>query len=306
MRTIIDKIDNCKKLNYVDSFDIACQCAKLLTSDRSEDQRNARRIAIHVLDNWEKICKDTYDLWLDIIESLGFYPYVEEKSNDYLSASLADKIRKKYYLSNFLNNTYLHKEQKKLSEFILSGKNVIASAPTSFGKSLLIEEIVATNKYKNIVIIQPTLALLDETRLKMQKYSEQYKIIVRTSQSFSESKGNLFLLTAERVMEYDPLPPIDFLIIDEFYKLSLRRIDERATTLNNAFLKIINNYNSKFYFLGPNIDNISEGFAEKYNAVFYKSDFSLVDCKVINLYNNIDWTAPEKKIENQKLKILFT
>jgi replicative superfamily II helicase len=43
-----------------------------------------------------------------------------------------------------------------------------ASAPTSFGKSLLIEEIVASKKYKNIIIIQPTLALLDETRKKFQ------------------------------------------------------------------------------------------------------------------------------------------
>ena len=43
-------------------------------------------------------------------------------------------------------------------------------------------------------------------------------------------------------MEYDPMPPIDLLVIDEFYKLSLRRIDERADTLNNAFLKIVGKF----------------------------------------------------------------
>ncbi|MGS4443454.1 DEAD/DEAH box helicase [Enterobacter roggenkampii] len=76
---------------------------------------------------------------------------------------------------------------------INSEKNVIASAPTSFGKSLLIEEIVASKKYKNIIIIQPTLALLDETRKKISKYSNDYKLIVRTSQAFcSEGKGNIF------------------------------------------------------------------------------------------------------------------
>lgn len=36
-------------------------------------------------------------------------------------------------------------------------------------------------------------------------------------------------------MEYESLPSIDLLVIDEFYKLSLKRIDERADTLNNAF-----------------------------------------------------------------------
>lgn len=92
--------------------------------------------------------------------------------------------------------------------------------------------------------------MLDETRLKLKKYADDYKIIVRTSQPYSEDKRNLFLLTAERVMEYEPLPQIDFLIIDEFYKLSLRRKDDQADTLNNAFLKVVNKFHPRFYFLG--------------------------------------------------------
>ena len=163
---------------------------------------------------------------------------------------------------------------------------------------------MASRKYKNIVIIQPTLALLDETRLKLKKYAEDYKIIVRTSQPYSKEKRNLFLLTAERVMEYEPLPHIDFLIIDEFYKLSLRRKDERADTLNNAFLKIVNRFHPKFYFLGPNIDGITDGFAEKYDAVFYKSDFSLVDCNVIDKSELIDWNKSDKQIDKEKIEIL--
>ena len=74
----------------------------------------------------------------------------------------------------------MHIKQKELSDLLKTDKNVVASAPTSFGKSLLIEEIVASHKYKNIIIIQPTLALLDETRIKLRKYSDNYKIIVRT------------------------------------------------------------------------------------------------------------------------------
>jgi len=282
MENILSKIDIAEQLNYSISFNIASHCARLLSTNDKNKQYEARRIVIHILDNWEKIDSKTYDMWSDIVEAVGFYPYLEK--NRLVITSLSDMIRKEYYSSNYIKKTYLHLEQKRLSEFIQSGKNVIASAPTSFGKSLLIEEVVASQKYKNIVIIQPTLALLDETRLKMLKYNSQYKIIVRTSQPFSIDKSNLFLLTAERVMEYENLPHIDFLIIDEFYKLSLKRSDERADALNNAFLKIVNTFKSKFYFLGPNIDRISEGFAEKYNAIFFKSDFSLVDCNVINVY----------------------
>ncbi|ELY2478151.1 DEAD/DEAH box helicase, partial [Cronobacter sakazakii] len=178
-----------------------------------------------------------------------------------------------------------HDEQKYLIDLINSEKNVIASAPTSFGKSLLIEEIVASKKYQNIIIIQPTLALLDETRKKISKYHNYYKLIVRTSQEFcSEGKGNIFLLTSERVNEYKDLPKIDYLIIDEFYKLSSKRDDERHQSLNNAFIKIFKNSTPKFYFLGPNIDGITPGFADKYNAVFYQSQYSLVRCNEFNIY----------------------
>ena len=36
--------------------------------------------------------------------------------------------------------------------------------------------------------------------------------------------------------------------------------------------------------LGPNIDDISPGFAAKYNAIFYKTNYSLVDSREINYY----------------------
>ncbi|KLU60302.1 ski2-like helicase [Peptococcaceae bacterium CEB3] len=301
MDDIISIIDINESVSYEQSFDIAQRCSKLLSSGNEEQEALARRVAIHILNNWAKIPRETYSLWTDIVEAIGFYPYLEKHKATMQVQSLSDEIRQKSFLSHFLSETYLHREQKKLSDYIMAGKNVIASAPTSFGKSLLIEEIVASGKYKSIVIIQPTLALLDETRLKLKKYSDRYKIIVRTSQPAVKDKGNLFLLTAERVMEYNALPPIELLIIDEFYKLSLKRIDGRANTLNNAFLKIVGNCNSSFYFLGPNIDGITTGFAEKYNAVFYKSDFSLVDCNVIDMTSKIDHSKTGKALEEEKI-----
>lgn len=301
---IITKIDT-GNLSIDDYFSIAIYCSKLLSTGNSKDEMTVRKIAIHILNNWEQMPSELYPIWTDIIESVGFYPYIEKNANTMKMLSLSDEVRQKSFLSDYLPSMYLHKEQKKLSMYLLSGKNVIASAPTSFGKSLLIEELIASQKYKNIVIIQPTLALLDETRIKLKKYNNAYKIIVRTSQLPTTEKGNLFLLTAERVMEYDPLPHIDLLVIDEFYKLSLKRTDERANTLNNAFLKIVGKYNSKFYLLGPNIDGITPGFAEKYNAEFYKSDFSLVDCNVIDLSNRFNFSLSSRSLDKEKLPLLY-
>lgn len=305
MEELISEINSSEYISFKRSFFIAEKCSKLLSSGSPLDQQEARRIVIHILNNWEKVCHDTYNFWTDIIEVLGFYPYLAKNKDTLILESSADIIRQQYFLSDYLENTYFHKEQKKLSIKVFSENNIVASAPTSFGKSLLIEEVVASHKFQNIVIIQPTLALLDETRLKMRKYNDFYKIIVRTSQPVSEDKGNLFILTAERVMEYEPLPKIDFLIIDEFYKLSLLRIDDRADTLNNAFLKITNNNNCKFYLLGPNIDGITPGFVEKYNAVFYKSSFSLVDCNVVNLYEQITPTTSDREYDKNKLALLY-
>ena len=301
---IVKIIDDNDNLTFQDSFNLAEKCSILLTGS-DEQVALARKIAIHILNNWAHIPVETYPIWTDIVESVGFYPYLEKNSETMKLQSLSDEVRQKTYLSDYLPSTYLHKEQKELSRYLMYGKNVIASAPTSFGKSLLIEELVASRKYKNIVIIQPTLALLDETRLKLKKYSDAYKIIVRTSQPPAEDKGNLLLLTAERVMEYESLPPVDLLVIDEFYKLSLKRIDERADTLNNAFLKIVGKFNSKFYLLGPNIDGVTPGFAEKYNAVFYKSNFSLVDCNVIDLSTEFDCNLSQRSLDKLKLPKLY-
>lgn len=284
---------------YDGSFNMAMQCADWLNSNKIENKERARQQIIHVLDRWKDVPDETYPIWTDIIESIGFYPYLNKNVDTMQMTSFADIFRKQSFLSDYLPGIYLHKEQKKLSEYIREGKNVVASAPTSFGKSLLIEEIVASHKYRNIVVIQPTLALLDETRIKLKKYKNFYKIIVRTSQETSAVKGNLFLLTAERVMEYEDLPHIDFLIIDEFYKISGRRDDERSEVLNNAFLKITGKYHPQFYFLGPNIDRVTERFLQKYNAIFYKSHYSLVDCDVINKI--VPVKSEDKKVKCRRL-----
>ena len=48
---------------------------------------------------------------------------------------------------------------------------------------------------------------------------------------------------------------IDFFVIDEFYKLSLNRDDDRAIALNAAFYKLLK-FSSFFYLLGPVINDI--------------------------------------------------
>lgn len=286
--------------NFDSTFSIYRACADLLISDEQE----GIGLLIEILDKRERFDRGLDHVLSELVESVGFYPYLEKER---LSLKSTDSLlRRGNAESDFLKGKIFHDEQKLILDILRSGKNLVVSAPTSFGKSLLIEEMVASKQYKNIVIIQPTLALLDETRKKLYKYSEQYKIIVRTNQEFSEERGNLFLLTAERVNEYEQFPQIDLLVIDEFYKLSARRDDERSSSLNNAFHYLLNKFNCQFYLLGPNIDEISPGFTERFNAVFYKTSFSLVSCKTHDIYlDHKGKFGVRGKKKEYKEKVLF-
>lgn len=281
MHSIDEYIKYLEESSIID-FSVCFEMAEMCSSKIDSDPTFSRRLCINILNNWAKIPDGCKMLWNSIIESLGFYPYIQKEQIKL--NGLSEELRYGMSESHFLLNKFHHDEQRRIISKIFNGENIIVSAPTSFGKSLLIEEIVASLKYKNIVIIQPTLALLDETRKKTSKYSGSYKIIIRTTQEPSYNSGNIFLFTAERVNEYAFFSSVDFLVIDEFYKLSGQRDDERSSSLNNAFYKLYWNFKPQFYLLGPNIDKVSSGFLKDYKAEFYKSDYSLVDSRTIDVY----------------------
>jgi hypothetical protein len=294
---IIEELEKRDSIDAGTSFEYARICSKCLRSQDS--QEDGRKIVINILDNWDKIDPSTREMWTDLIESAGFYPYLEKEKYRLAFRNTSGEIRKEFHKSSNLD-AYFHEEQRNLKDILEKGdKNLIVSAPTSFGKSLLIQEIVASKKYRNIVITQPSLALIDETRKKLKKYNNDYKIIVRTSQKPSVEKGNLFLLTAERVMEYPEFPKLDFFVMDEFYKLSAKRDEERSDVLNNAFNLLVNEHKCKFYLLGPSIDAISKGFAERYNAEFKQTSYSLVDNRTIDLFSEEFGKRGSKKLKKE-------
>jgi len=300
MTKLVNSLYEESSFSFSETFDIYAECSRLIIND----EQNGLNMLIHILNCRAKMCSDLDEMLSDLIESVGFYPYLQKEE---LSLSSTDSnIRLNSSVSKNIKGKFFHDEQKQVLEILNSGRNLIVSAPTSFGKSLLIEEVVASAKYRNIIVIQPTLALLDETRRKLSKYSSEYKVVVRTSQEASKEKGNLFLFTSERVNEYQYFTDIDLLVIDEFYKLSSKRDDGRSDSLNNAFRFLLDKFNPQFYLLGPNIESISDGFVEKHDAVFFKTNYSLVACNEIDVYRKHPDSFGErgnKKI--YKEKVLF-
>jgi hypothetical protein len=293
--TAIQYISAKSQFDFEESYEILSFINRLYAFNIHE----GRDLIIRLLEKGNCINGQCTVLLNDILESYGLYPYIDE---ELLSGS--SSLRYEMHKSPYLKGVFLHEEQFEISTALQSDKSVVLSAPTSFGKSLLIEEVVASRKYRNLVIIQPTLALLDETRKKLSKYNDSYKIIVSTAQDPSNALGNLFLFTGERVVEYHKFPKIDFFIIDEFYKLSLKRGDDRAITLNTALHKLLK-HTTKFYMLGPMIKEIPIEFKEKFDLLWYPSDFRTVAVDEISLEISLKGKEKEERKKSELFDLLL-
>lgn len=285
--------------DYLKDFEYNWNCTKYYSS--VIDTTEARKFLINVLENWDKVNNEAKLIWLDLVERAGFYPYYIDKIKNIenYNQSLQSSIRSTFFKSEYLNGVYFHEKQKEIEIAINLKKNVAVSAPTSFGKSLFIEEFVARKQYNNILIIQPTLALIDETRKNMYKYLDYYNIVINTKQKATDR--NIFILTAERVLEYEAMPKIDFFIVDEFYKVSNLRNDDRVDALNISIMKIMND-KPQSLFLTPSVNSLSDKFIKIYDVEFFKTDYSLVNTNIIEVRkNNKPFKSKEKKQELFKL-----
>lgn len=133
----------------------------------------------------------------------------------------------------------------------------------------------------------------------MSKYLNYYNIVINTKQKATDR--NIFILTAERVLEYVGLPKIDFFIVDEFYKVSNLRNDDRLDALNISIMKIMND-KPQSLFLTPSVNSLSDKFIKTYDVEFFKTDYSLVNTNIIEVRkNNKPFKNKEKKQELFKL-----
>ena len=112
MDKILEFIESQDTISYSESFEIALKCSRLIASGTEVDLVLARRLIIRVLDVLKKIPKETYDIWADLVETVGFYPYLEKNKAVLEQNSLADEIRMQSYKSDYLDDKYMHIKQR--------------------------------------------------------------------------------------------------------------------------------------------------------------------------------------------------
>lgn len=201
----------------------------------------------------------------------GLWNYIDKTQ-----AATADLLLAEAVTVPELDGVTLHREQIVALNGLLAGRNLILSAPTSFGKSLLIDALLASGKYRRVAIVLPTIALLDEFRRRLKRrFGERFELVMHPSDSPSEDGPTIFLGTQERLINRDDLGKLDLTVVDEFYKLDQNRKDERSSTLNAAVAKLLNR-SCQFFFLGPNIDNVRFTGDGRWNFEFLRTRFSTV------------------------------
>ncbi len=247
-------------------FKILRSIAGLLNSER---QSEAREALLRALEHRELF--DEMEPILDaLVRETGLYPYAEVENLD-----LSDRIAYEYHRPENLEGVLVfHREQADIYRRLLGGESVILSAPTSFGKSRIIDAVIASQHYQNIVVIVPTLALIDETRRRLAAFAQHYKIITQVSQEPADR--NVFVFTAERTNAYRMFPRVDFVVIDEFYKIGALAEDKhRTVALNQAFYRLVKS-GAQFYMLGPCVKEIPPGLEERFRCTFYPTTFATV------------------------------
>ena len=198
--------------------------------------------------------------------------------------------------------TYLDKQQKDIIDTFngLEKKRIFVSAPTSFGKTHILKEILFSNseRYNNIVLIFPTVALLTENVDSITEFVNRHNLDYAISNNFQPQdetpekidethSRNIYILTPERairIFEDQPRIKVDFFFFDEIYKVDedfnssdeyeldvepdssdtipkYKNLKYSRAVAFRLVLYFLSKYTQDFYLAGPyiDLDNIKPG-----------------------------------------------
>lgn len=256
------------------------ECAQINSLIENSNKAEARSKVINLLDKLQRDRNEYTPLVNHVIREVGLFPYIDPKT-----ALWEDQVVVEAFKANVGDDApiTLHSAQSHVLKRLLLGENIAVSAPTSFGKSFIVDAFIAIRKPENVIIIVPTIALADETRRRIEhKFSHYYKIITTTDATIAER--NIFIFPQERSFAYlGKLSKIDMLIVDEFYKASSMFDDVRSSSLLSAIIEL-GKISRQKYYLAPNIHNIADNVFTQGMQFMRLTDFKTVITKAARTY----------------------
>lgn len=214
--------------------------------------------------------------------------FMEDVSNQAIVNLYRSKVNEK----NILDRT-----QKEVVDLFqsLNPRRLMVSAPTSYGKTFLMRELVFLNRerYKNILLVFPTVALLLENARTMASFVKENHLdyqIIKTVDATLEDNNKIFVFTPERALQLIASFPdikIDFFFFDEVYKIDEdycgdeldedddqeKTVDEMNNNINfldedrgktfRLALYLLSKSVPEYYLAGPNLNQDRFGLGMK-------------------------------------------
>ncbi|EPL8094023.1 DEAD/DEAH box helicase [Morganella morganii] len=284
-------------------------CGSILSQSNDEIcQDSALRISQYCLINSFAVQrKDSAALILDTLANNATVALAIEKG--YLSEGFEKRLpiagqleamkRKIEYTIEIGNDkfVYANKFQSEFWDSAQQNKWISVSAPTSVGKSFILESWVEhyiLKKDKSLIIyLVPTRALINEVFESIVTRLDPYKTGVINIQTlplrtaYNNSKTNVFIFTQERLnIFYNSLnekPIVDLLIIDEAHKI--------GDSLRGIFLQFVlemtctRNRNIKVIFASPFTSNPELLLLD----APYKEKTSVIKSSYVTVNQNLIW-----------------
>lgn len=243
------------EINYTDkTYILSCAILFLREYKKNKKFTSYFEIAYFIILKYAVRYND-YEPLLDLSTNFGFYPVVKHIINNDLidNIDINDVLLNKQ-LDLFKNNDYIETyEQFTQRNNLLCNKSNEVSyiAPTSYGKTSVILEILKNSNFKKIGIIVPTKSLLSQT-YKLLRSNSLNKRIISHDEMYDGDEDFIAVFTQERALRLliNHNISFDILFIDEAHNLfdKSQRSVLLARLINKNF-KL--NANQKVIYLSP-------------------------------------------------------
>lgn len=183
------------------------------------------------------------------------------------------------------SDVILTKEQKDLYDLFMKRRRLVVSAPTSFGKSRVVREIIAHSSYKCVAVVVPTNALLNETyqSFRVDKGLSEFSLVFSTHTEPPEGKV-IYIFTPEKFDLYTDEHRIDFdfFVFDEVYKVG--SYDRRSSVFSSCLYKA---YKRKcdYYLIGPYFKGFSSSYLERTSGFFERFHTDIVQKEILKYFD---------------------
>ncbi|WP_313580480.1 DEAD/DEAH box helicase [Chishuiella sp.] len=217
-------------------------------------------IAYYIILKYSLIHSDYRPLY-DISLQIGFYPISEFIVNnnlveeEYLHESIINQeIRALYNNSSYIETVEQHNRSKEILDKIAK-EDLAYIAPTSYGKSSIIREVIQKNDFEKIAIIVPTKSLITQTYSDIRNLDLNYKLILH-DEMFNGEERFIGVLTQERATRLINKFNIkfDILFIDEAHNI-LKNNPRNHLLSRLIMINHKNNPDQRLLYLSPLVND---------------------------------------------------